>query len=112
MVSQDKTETTSTTTLRDGRTLSYVLTGADAGPLVAVLDGPCSRGLGRALTPTAREAGIRLLILDRPGCHGSTRQPGRRIADWPADHLAALDDLGVERAGIVAQSGGTPYGIA
>ena len=110
MVSQDGT--TSTTTLPDGRTLSYVVTGADAGPLVAVLDGPCSRGLGRALTPTARDSGIRLLILDRPGSHDSTPKPGRRLADWPADHLAVLDALGVERAGIVAQSGGTPYGIA
>ena len=53
--------------LPDGRTLSYMQAGADAGPVVTVLDGPCSRGLGRALAPTARELGIRLLIPDRPG---------------------------------------------
>ncbi len=105
-------ETTSTITLADGRTLSYLLIGADTGPLVAVLDGPGSRGLGRAVAPTARDLGIRILIPDRPGCHQSTRQPRRRIADWPADHLALLDALGVERAGILTQSGGTPYGIA
>lgn len=110
MLSQS--EKTATIGLPDGRTLSYLLAGADGGPLVAVLDGPCSRGLGRAVAPTARDLGVRLLIPDRPGAQRSTPQPGRRIADWPADHLALLDALGVERAGILAQSGGTPYGIA
>ena len=99
-------------TLPDGRTLSYLLAGADSGPVVTVLDGPCSRGLGRALAATARELGIRLVIPDRPGCHGSTPKPGRTVADWPADHLALMDALGVDRFGIVTQSGGTPYGIA
>ena len=98
--------------LRDGRSLSYLLAGADSGPVVTVLDGPCSRGLGRALAATARELGIRLVIPDRPGCHVSTPKPGRTVADWPADHLALMDALGIERFGIVTQSGGTPYGIA
>ncbi|HTU30075.1 MAG TPA: alpha/beta hydrolase [Solirubrobacteraceae bacterium] len=98
--------------LPDGRRLSYLLTGADDGLCVTVLDGPCSRGLGRALAPTAHQLGIRLLIPDRPGAHGSTVKPGRRIADWPADQLALLDTLGIEQAGIVTQSGGTAYGIA
>ena len=65
--------------LPDGRTLSYMQAGADAGPVVTVLDGPCSRGLGRALAPTARELGIRLLIPDRPGIHGSAAKPGRTM---------------------------------
>jgi pimeloyl-ACP methyl ester carboxylesterase len=99
-------------TLPDGRTLSYLLAGADSGQVVTVLDGPCSRGLGRALAVTARELGIRLVIPDRPGSHGSTPKPGRTVADWPADHLALMDALGVERFGIMTQSGGTPYGIA
>jgi pimeloyl-ACP methyl ester carboxylesterase len=107
-----QTELNTTITLRDGRKLSYLLEGADGGPVVVVLDGPGSRGLGRATAPTARELGIRLVIPDRPGSHDSTPQPGRRIADWPADHLALLEALGVERAGILTQSGGTPYGIA
>src|SRR5580698_11625960 len=99
-------------TLPDGRSLSYLLAGSDSGPVVTVLDGPCSRGLGRALGRTGRELGIRLVVPDRPGCHGSTRKPGRTVADWPADHLALMDGLGVDRFGIVTQSGGTPYGIA
>src|SRR6201986_5428782 len=94
-------------TLPDGRKLSYLLAGADGGPVVTVLDGPCSRGLGRALAPTARELGIRLLIPDRPGIHGSAATPGRTMADWPADQLALLDALGIERTGVLTHSGGT-----
>ena len=99
-------------TLPDGRTLSYLLAGADSGPVVTVLDGPCSRGLGRALAATARELGVRLVIPDRPGSHRSTPKPRRTVADWAADHLALMDALGADRFGIVTQSGGTPYGIA
>ena len=98
--------------LPDGRTLSYVQAGADAGPVVTVLDGPCSRGLGWALAPAARELGIRLLIPDRPGIHGSAAKPGRTMADWPADQLVLLDALDIERTGVVTQSGGTGYGVA
>src|SRR6202046_2489602 len=52
-------------TLPDGRTLSYLLAGAGSGPVVTVLDGPCSRGLGGALAATAGGAGVRLLIPGR-----------------------------------------------
>jgi pimeloyl-ACP methyl ester carboxylesterase len=107
-----QTEPDTKIALSDGRSLSYLLAGADSGPVVTVLDGPCSRGLGRALDTAARELGIRLVIPDRPGSHGSTPKPGRTVADWPADHLALMGELGVEKFGIVTQSGGTPYGIA
>lgn len=96
----------------DGRVLSYALLGATEGPTVIVLDGPGSRGLARAASPAAAERGIRLVAPDRPGFFGSTPVPGRAIADWAADHAALLDALSVERAGILAQSGGTPYALA
>src|SRR5450755_1615654 len=93
--SMSQSEPNTHITLADGRTLSYLLTGASHGPLVTVLDGPCSRGLDRALAPTARQLGVRLLIPDRPGANGSTAKPGRAIADWPADQLVLLDALGI-----------------
>jgi pimeloyl-ACP methyl ester carboxylesterase len=34
------------------------------------------------------------------------------MADWPADQLALLDALDIERTGVVTQSGGTGYGVA
>ena len=98
--------------LPDGRRLGYTTYGADSGPLVVVLDGPASRGLARASAPAAAGLGIRLVAPDRPGVRASTPAPDRGIADWPSDHAALLDALGAQRAGILSQSGGTPYAVA
>lgn len=86
--------------------------GDGDGPLVVVLDGPGSRGLAQAAAPIAADLGIRLVAPDRPGFGDSTPAPQHGIADWPADHAALLDALGVERAGVLAQSGGTPFALA
>ncbi len=106
--------------LPDGRTLSYATFGAearsdggaDARPWIVVLDGPGSRGLARAAAPAAAALGLRLVAPDRAGFGATTPAPGRGIADWAADHAALLDALGVERAGVLGQSGGTPYALA
>ena len=98
--------------LPDGRTISYGLYGAADGPLVVVLDGPGSRGLGRALAAAANTLGVTLLVPDRPGFGHSTEARGRSIVDVADDLLALPRSLGVERFGIVAQSGGTPYALA
>jgi pimeloyl-ACP methyl ester carboxylesterase len=98
--------------LPDGRRLSYATFGDPGGPLVVVLDGPGSRGLARAAAPSAAELGLRLVAPDRPGFGASTRPRRYEITDWPRDHAALLDALGVQRAGIVGQSGGTPYALA
>jgi pimeloyl-ACP methyl ester carboxylesterase len=98
--------------LGDGRTLSYGLYGADEGPLVVVLDGPGSRGLGRVMSAPAAELGVRLLVPDRPGFGDSTAASGRSIVDVGGDLLALARSLEVRRFGIVAQSGGTPYALA
>ena len=98
--------------LPGARRLGYTLFGATDGPLVVVLDGPGSRGLARAAAASAEQLGVRLVAPDRPGFAGSTQVEGDRIAAWPGDHAALLDALGARRAGIVAQSGGTPYALA
>jgi pimeloyl-ACP methyl ester carboxylesterase len=98
--------------LSGGRRISYVLYGPASGPTVVVLDGPGSRGLARAAADAAVEHGIRLVAPDRPGFFDSTPVPARAITDWVPDHAALLDALGIERAGIFAQSGGTPYALA
>jgi pimeloyl-ACP methyl ester carboxylesterase len=98
--------------LPGGRRLSYALFGAPAGPLVVVLDGPGSRGLARAAAARAEQLGVRLVAPDRPGFGASPQFDGDRIAAWPSDHAALLAALDADRAGIVAQSGGTPYALA
>jgi pimeloyl-ACP methyl ester carboxylesterase len=98
--------------LADGRTLAYGLYGAADGPLVVVLDGPGSRGLGRASAAAAERLGITLLVPDRPGFGGSSPVDHRSIPAVAGDVLALVDSLGFRRFGIVAQSGGTPYALA
>jgi pimeloyl-ACP methyl ester carboxylesterase len=98
--------------LPDGRTLSYGLYGASDGQVVVVLDGPGSRGLGRAATAAAHALGVVLLVPDRPGFGGSTAVRARSIPDVAEDILAVVRSLEVGRFGIVAQSGGTPYALA
>ena len=41
----------------------------------------------------------------------STFQPGRRILDWPADVLALVDHLGIEKFHVTGDSGGSPYAL-
>jgi pimeloyl-ACP methyl ester carboxylesterase len=100
-----------TVTLEDGRTLAYSLLGAVGGPVVVVLDGPGSRGLGRATAAAATDLGVTLLLPDRPGFGESSAAPKRVIGDVAADVLALVDLLGVRRFGILGQSGGTPYAL-
>ena len=98
--------------LSDGRKLTYAIHGASTGPEIVVVDGPGSRGMALAGTPTATELGIRLLAIDRPGFGGSTSGESRGIADWATDCLELLDELAIDQVGLWAQSGGTPYGLA
>jgi pimeloyl-ACP methyl ester carboxylesterase len=100
--------------LPDGRRLSYSAYGAElgAGPTVLVLDGPGSRGLAAAASSIAGPMGIALISPDRPG-FGETTIPERGgIPEWPRDCEVLIDHLGLERVGIITQSGGTPYGLA
>jgi len=96
----------------DARTLSYGLYGATDGPLVVVLDGPGSRGLGRAAASAPDALGVTLLVPDRPGLGSSTLARGRSIAHVGDDLLALVRSLEFHRFGIVGQSGGTPYALA
>jgi pimeloyl-ACP methyl ester carboxylesterase len=98
--------------LPDGRTMSYTRRGSEYDACVVVLDGPGSRGLAAGAASAAEKLGIGLLAPDRPG-FGSTSTPaGAGIPDWPEDCRVLLDKLGIERFGLLTQSGGTPYGLA
>ena len=54
-------------------------------------------------------AGIRLVLLDRPGYGLSTYQPARRLVDWPADVAQLADHLGIGRFSVMGISGGGPH---
>ena len=97
----------------DGRTLTVREGGDPGGVPVLVHHGtPGSSLLYEAHMRDAAERGIRLLSYDRPGFGGSTRKPGRSVADCAADVAAICDALAIERLCTWGVSGGGPHALA
>jgi pimeloyl-ACP methyl ester carboxylesterase len=57
-------------------------------------------------------AGLRVIVPDRPGYGGSTRQPGRTVGDVAADVRMIADALGWQRFAVTGFSGGGPHALA
>lgn len=98
--------------LRDDRALGYDEWGPlDGFPVLGFLGTPLSRlaHLGEA-APEA--AGVRLILVDRPGYGESEFQPGRTLLDWPTDVGQFADALGLERFAVLGMSGGGPHAAA
>jgi len=53
-----------------------------------------------------------MVLPDRPGYGGSTRQPGRTVASVVEDAQALADELGWDRFAVVGGSGGGPHALA
>lgn len=99
--------------LDDERRLAYAEYGCPDGTPVVFLHGtPGSRRLGAVFETSARVHGVRVLAPDRPGYGRSTPWLDRSLADAATVVEAVLDDAGVERAGLVAFSGGAPHALA
>jgi pimeloyl-ACP methyl ester carboxylesterase len=98
-------------TTPDGRALDHVVAGD--GPLVISLHGtPQGHVLAPELVEAAADVGVRVASYARPGYAGSTRVPGRTVADGVRDVLALADALGAERFAVVGASGGGPHALA
>lgn len=101
--------------LPDGRRLGLRHYGdPDGFPILYFHGHPGSRRDLDFIDPDhlARDRGIRIIALDRPGYGLSTQQLGRQLNDWPHDVLAAVDELGVRRFSVLGYSGGGPYAVA
>jgi len=100
-------------TLRDGRVLAIAVSGPAGGvPLLYHHGTP-----GCLLQPAASQdecarRGLRFVTYSRAGAQGSTRNPGRTVADVAADMEDVLDALGVERCIVAGKSGGGPHALA
>ena len=87
--------------------------GAPAGAPVLVFHGlPGSRRQRHPDDTIARELGVRLLHLDRPGFGRSDPAPRRTITGFIADVLAVCNVLGVKQLRLAGISGGAPYALA
>lgn len=99
--------------LPDGRLLGYAEYGDPAGrALFFFHESPGSRLSGAFLDSAAKERGIRVVALERPGFGLSDYQPGRRVGDWPADVREAARQLGWERFAVLGCGAGGPYALA
>ena len=102
--------TDQTIRLRDGRELGYREWGDHGGwPLIYFHGWPGSRLEARLGDEAAREKGVRLIAVDRPGMGLSDYAPGRTLADWPDDVLELAEALRLERFAVLGISGGGPY---
>ena len=99
--------------LPDGRMLGYDDLGDPDGTPILFFHGfGSSRVVRHPDDAIAVAAGARIVAVDRPGIGLSSRQPNRRLTDWPGDVEVLIDHLGLDRVAIVAWSGGGPYALA
>jgi pimeloyl-ACP methyl ester carboxylesterase len=100
-------------TLSDGRRLGFDDFGDPLGEPVLFFHGfGSSRVVRHPDDEIATELGARVIAIDRPGIGLSTRQPGRRVTDFPSDVAELLEVLDLDRCAVVAWSGGGPYALA
>ena len=98
--------------LPDGRLLGYAEFGDPAGEALFFFhENPGSRFSGAFLEGAAKGRGVRVVALERPGFGLSDFQPGRTVADWPADVRAAAGHLGFERFALLGYAAGAPYAL-
>ncbi|MHA2357671.1 MAG: alpha/beta fold hydrolase [Candidatus Heimdallarchaeaceae archaeon] len=100
-------------TLNDGRILSYADLGEKEGEPIFYFHGfPGSRLEGRLIHDKAKEVGLRVLSVDRPGFGLSDFQSRRKITDWSQDVLELADRLDFKKFGVFGISAGAPYALA
>jgi pimeloyl-ACP methyl ester carboxylesterase len=99
--------------LPDGRDVAFAEYGDPGGvPVFAFHGAPGSRLQLAPADAAAREAGVRLIVTDRPGYGHSSFVSRRRLVDWPFDVLAIADRLCLDRFAVLGVSGGGPHALA
>lgn len=99
--------------LPDGRAIAYRLYGPEDGtPVLFQYGTPGTVFLAPDRLSPVHDLGIRLLVADRPGYGGSTRRPGRSVAQVTGDVAVLVDSLGWERFAVWGGSGGAPHALA
>jgi pimeloyl-ACP methyl ester carboxylesterase len=100
--------------LADGRTAQAEEYGDPVGVPVLWFHGAGSSRLeAYPLDRPAKELGLRVVSLDRPGCGGSDPNPEwRTVVDYAHDVVQVIDALGVESLAVGGLSAGGSYAMA
>ena len=98
----------------NGRRVQYGILGArDLAKVIFYSHGfPACRFEASIAHGVARDLGLTIIAIDRPGFGGSAWYRERRIEDWADDVRLVADQLGVTTFSILGVSGGTPTAIA
>jgi len=100
-------------TLADRRTLCFARYGAaDGRPVVYLHGAGSSRIEGELYDRQARDAGVRIIATDRPGCGGSSPDPGLTFPGYAQDLQELADTLGIGRFVVAGMSNGGVYAMA
>ena len=96
----------------DGRDLEVCVEGAEDGMLLVFHHGsPGAAVPYPTLDRAAAERGVRLVTISRAGFGGSSRLPGRSVADAAADSAVVADAFAAERFVVAGASGGGPHSL-
>jgi pimeloyl-ACP methyl ester carboxylesterase len=98
--------------LEDGRTLGFAQYGDPAGKAVFFFHGQPGNRLFHPNNTVTLEAGVNLIVPDRPGYGLSSYQPDRTLLDWPADLYQLTKALNVTMFDVIGYSAGGPYALA
>jgi pimeloyl-ACP methyl ester carboxylesterase len=99
--------------LADGRDLGWLEYGDHDGfPILAFHGTPGSRTQLVFDEVAVRDAGVRMICVDRPGYGFSSFMSHRRLTDWPGDVTQLVDRLDIERFAVMGVSGGGPHAAA
>ena len=99
--------------LPDGAVVAFEEYGdANGVPVIFCHGWPSSRTMARLTDEPARELGIRIVSLDRPGIRGSSLQPNRKLSDWPCLLEQVVERLDLPEFRMLAISGGALYAYA
>lgn len=101
------------TTTKGDRLLNVWLRGDPDGETIVFHPGtPGPPMPWKEFDDAAERHGLRVVSYARPGYSGSTRHPGRTVADAAADTAAVLDALEVGDFLTIGHSGGGPHALA
>ena len=95
------------------RMLMYAVYGTAGGvPALSFGGTPSTRWKRPEVVATIEASGLWMVMPDRPGYGGSTRQPGRSVASVASDAAALADSLGWDHFAVTGGSGGGPHALA